>query len=268
MDIKTLLKHKKDSLKTILSLYKRANAGHIGASLSCLDILIYLHCSKMTKDDKFILSKGHAALGLYVVLAESDYFDKSLLDTYYTNGTKLAAHPPCGSKVNGIHFGTGSLGHGLSLATGLAFANQFTGKTNNVYCIVSEGDCNEGSTWEAALFAAQNKLSNLYVIVDHNKLQGFGSMEEVINLEPFNEKWKAFNFDVEIAENGNDFESLHKAFEKLEKRNSNKPKCIIANTTKGSGVSYMENKLEWHYLPMSDEQFKIAMDEVNCLKDA
>jgi transketolase len=263
MNRNSLKNSKKECLLTLLSLYKKANAGHIGASLSCLDILVYLHLSKMTNDDKFVLSKGHAAVGLYVVLAQADYFDKALLDTYYLNGTMLAAHPPCGKKVNGIHFGTGSLGHGFSLATGLAFSNRFTKKNNNVYCIVSEGDCNEGSTWEAALFAAQHKLKNLYLIIDNNKLQGFGNMEDVLNLEPFADKWKAFNFDVEIAENGNDFDSLHTAFEKLENRNSDKPKCIIALTKKGNGVSYMENKMEWHYLPMSDELYSQALKEVN-----
>ena len=263
MDINKLNDAKKDCLKTILSLYKKANAGHIGASLSCLDILIYLHSNRMSKTDKFILSKGHAALALYVVLAKAGYIEESLLDTYYADGTMLAAHPPCNRKVNGIHFGTGSLGHGLSLATGFALANTFHHNQDKVYCVLSEGDCNEGSTWEAALFAAQHKLSNLYVIIDNNKLQGFGSMEEVLNLEPFVDKWKAFNFDVEIAENGNDFNSLNEAFDKLKKRNSDKPKCIIASTTKGSGVSYMENKMEWHYLPMNDEQFQQAIQEVN-----
>ena len=268
IDIVDLNQRKSDCLKTILTLYKKANAGHIGASLSCLDILLYLHCSKMTTSDKCILSKGHAALALYVTLAEAGYIDKSLLDTFYQDGTMLAAHPPCNRMLQGIHFGTGSLGHGLSLATGLAFSTIFSHQQKKVFCIISEGDCNEGSTWEAALFAAQKNLSNLYVIIDNNKLQGFGKMDEVLNLEPISDKWKAFNFDVEIAENGNDFSSLHTAFEKLEQRNSQNPKCIIARTTKGSGVSYMEDKMEWHYLPMSDEQFKLAIDEVDSFQNA
>jgi len=265
MDFDYLNSYKKDALTILLSLYKKANAGHIGASLSCLDILIYLHFSKMQEQDRFILSKGHAALALYVTLAEAEIMDKSMLETYYKNGTSLAAHPPCNNSIKGIYFGTGSLGHGLSLATGMAFSNKYTNRTNNVYCLISEGDCNEGSTWEAALFAAQHNLKNLYVIIDNNCLQGFGKMDEVINLNPFVDKWKAFNFDVEIAENGNDFNSLQFAFEKVEKRNLNKPKCIIAHTTKGSGISYMENKMEWHYLPMTEDQYIMAIQEVNKL---
>jgi len=263
LDIFEFNTSKKECLKTILSLYKKANAGHIGASLSCLDILLYLHSNKMNKTDRFVLSKGHAALALYVVLAKVGYIDSAILDTFYDDGTSLAAHPPCNSKITGIHFGTGSLGHGLSLATGFALANTYTKKNNKVFCVISEGDCNEGSTWEAALFAAQHKLNNLYVIIDNNRLQGFGTMEDVLNLEPFADKWKAFGFDVETTENGNDFASLDAAFEKLEKRNSDKPKCVIARTTKGSGVSFMENNMEWHYLPMSDQQFIQAMDEIN-----
>lgn len=268
MDFKDLIAHKKNCLNTLLAYYKKADAGHIATSLSCLDILLYLHILKMDKTDKFILSKGHAALALYVTLAEVGTIDSSLLDTYYQNGTMLAAHPPCNKQVKGIHFGTGSLGHGLSLAAGLALSNRFTHKNNKVFCVISEGDCDEGSTWEAALFASHHTLNNLYVIIDNNNLQGFGHSTEVLNLEPLIDKWKAFNFDVEICNNGNDFASLHHAFEKLEKRNSTQPKCIIAKTTKGSGISYMENKMEWHYLPMNDEQFKIAIDEVNSLLDA
>ena len=149
----------------------------------------------------------------------------------------------------------------MSLSTGLAFSNKFTKKKSNIYCIISEGDCNEGSTWEAALFAGQHKLSNLVVLMDNNGLQGFGESEGVINLNPIVEKWKSFNFDVSTAENGNDFKSIEQSFVLLNP-NSEKPKIIIARTTKGSGVSFMENKMEWHYLPMSDEQYHIAINEI------
>jgi transketolase len=263
MELIELQKHKKECLINILQQYKKANAGHIGASLSCLDILVYLFCHLKEKNDRFVLSKGHAALALYVVLAESGYIDKKELDTFYKNGTLLAAHPPCNKQINGIHFGTGSLGHGLSLATGFAFSNRFTQINNKVYCILSEGDLNEGSTWEAALFAAQHKLKNLYVIIDNNKLQGFGKSSDIINLEPIVNKWESFNFDVVVAEDGNNFSSLNNAFETLNELNNNKPKCIIAKTVKGKGISYMENKMEWHYLPMTDEQFALAMNEIN-----
>ncbi len=246
----------------LLGLYKRANAGHIGSSLSCLDILLYLYFYKMNQEDKFILSKGHAALALYVVLYESGKISLQELETYYNDGTLLAAHPPTNRRIKEIIFGTGSLGHGLSLSTGLALSNRYNEKKFNVYCVLSDGDCNEGSTWEAALFAGQHHLNNLTVIIDQNHLQGFGESKNVINLEPFVKKWEAFNFDVVVAENGNQFESLDTAFSSAD-IHSLKPKCIIAKTVKGHGVSYMENKMEWHYLPMSDEQYKIAIDEIN-----
>ncbi len=252
---------KRDCLHKILTLYKKANAGHIGSSLSCLDLLIYTFFRRLLEGDKFILSKGHAALAMYVVLAKAGFFPESELETYYQEGTLLAAHPPCSGKLNGVVFGTGSLGHGLSLATGLAFSNKFTGRKFTTYCILSDGDCNEGSTWEAALFAGQHKLNNLVVMMDNNGLQGFGKSEDVINLEPVKEKWEAFNFEVVVAEHGNDFSSIDQAFRSLDK-NSDKPKMIIARTVKGSGVSYMENKMEWHYLPMSDEQYLTAINEI------
>jgi len=257
-----LKKIKYDCLKTILEMYKKADAGHIGSSLSCLDILIYLYFIRMRTQDKFILSKGHAAAAFYAILAKSGRLPESELETFYKEGTSLAAHPPCNKKIKEIPFGTGSLGHGLSIATGIALAAQRNRKDSNVYCLISEGDCNEGSTWEAALFAAQHHLKDLIVIIDHNKVQAFGKMEEVINLDPLKEKWLAFNFDVVEAKNGNDFESLKKAFAKMDSLRSDKPKCIIAHTTKGSGISYMEGKMEWHYLAMSDEQYQMALEEL------
>lgn len=262
MDLIRLRKIKKDCAKEILAQYKRVNAGHIGSSLSCLDILVYLYFNYMNHEDKFILSKGHAALSLYVVLANAGIIDKKLLETFYSNGTLLAAHPPCNRNLKGVYFGTGSLGHGLSLATGFALSNKFTNKTNRVFCLLSDGECDEGSTWEAALFAAHHKLRNLFVIIDNNNLQGFGKTGEVLGLEPLIDKWKSFNFDVAIANNGNDFNSIDDSFNFPDNRNSDRPKCIIAKTIKGNGVSYMENKLEWHYLPMSDDQYSQALDEI------
>ena len=253
---------KRDCLLKVLSLYKKANAGHIGSSLSCLDLLVYLFFKKLQPADKFILSKGHAALALYVVLSKAGYFPDAELETYYQDGTMLAAHPPCSGQLNGIVFGTGSLGHGLSLATGIAFSNKFSGKHFNTYCILSDGDCNEGSTWEAAMFASHHKLKNLVVIVDNNGLQGFGKTADVISMEPLVQKWQSFNFDVAVAANGNDEKSIDEAFGSLD-LTSEKPKIIIARTVKGSGVSYMENKMEWHYLPMSDDQYRMAMDEIS-----
>jgi len=264
-DHKNLINIKKESLKTLLRLYKNANAGHIGASLSCLDILIHLFFVEMEKKDKFILSKGHAAAALYTMLAKSGVIEESLLSEFYKEGTNFAAHPPCNGNVSGITFGTGSLGHGLSLSCGMAISNRYTDLKFNVYCVLSEGDCNEGSTWEAALFAGQHHLDNLVVIIDNNKLQGFGTESEIINLEPLKLKWESFNFEVITAENGNSFVNLDEAFYSLKKTKSSRPKCIIAKTTKGSGISYMESKMEWHYLPMSEEQYQKALLEIEGL---
>lgn len=260
-DIEKLREIKTGCVKTLLGMHKGANSGHIGASLSCLDILVCLFFDRMKAEDKFILSKGHAAVALYTVLARSGRMPESELKSFYKDGTLLSAHPPCGGKLEGVDFGTGSLGHGLSLAAGIAFSNRFSGRKFKVYCVLSEGDCNEGSTWEAALFAAHQKISNLVVIIDNNGLQGFGKSEDVLNLEPFAEKWKSFNFKVVEASNGNDFNSLLDAFEKVENGDDGRPKCIIAKTVKGSGVSFMENKMEWHYLPMSEDQYEKAICE-------
>ncbi len=260
--MKSLSLIKKDCLRETLKLYKEANAGHIGTSLSCLDILVYLYFKFMESNDRFILSKGHAALGFYVVLAKKGLIDPELLNKFYINGTSLAAHPPCNKFLKAIPFGTGSLGHGLSLAAGFALSDRFKRTDRRVFCLLSDGDCNEGSTWEAALFAAQQNLKNLYVIIDNNQLQGFGRTSDIINLDPLAEKWISFNFDVVTASNGNDFNSIDSAFKIISKKASSKPKCIIARTTKGHGVSFMENRMEWHYLPLTEELYLKALSEL------
>lgn len=245
----------------VLDLHKTASTGHIGSSLSCLDILIYLNFFKISPRDHFILSKGHAASALYAVLAESGRIPKNLLDTFYKDGTLLAGHPPTG-KLNGITFGTGSLGHGLSLAVGIALSSRFSKKKFNVYCVLSDGDCNEGSTWEAALFAGHHRLNNLTVIIDNNEMQALGKTKEVLDLEPLKQKWNSFGFETATAKNGNSFQDLHQSFSKVDAVKSNKPKCIIAKTKLGHGISFMNDRLEWHYLSMTDEQYKKAKLEV------
>jgi len=262
VDLNTI---KKEVMLSILDLHKRANSGHIGTSLSCLDIMLYLYFKRMNKEDKFILSKGHAATALYCVLAKTGHIPKELLEQFCADGTLLAAHPPCGGKLKGIPFGTGSLGHGLSLAAGIALSSGYTKIDRNVYCVLSDGDCNEGSTWEAALFSAQNKLDNLFVIIDNNKLQGLGRSKDILDLEPLEDKWRSFNFDVAIASKGNDTDSISSAFKELDKKKTKKPKCIIARTTKGSGISFMADKYEWHYLPMSPQQYELAKKEINSI---
>ena len=240
----------------LLRLHQAARSGHIGSSLSCLEILVDLCFGRMASDDTLILSKGHAASALYTTLSLSGRLPEAELETFYRDGTLLAAHPPCSGAIAAIPFGTGSLGHGLSLACGLSFSQRFTGKAFQTYAVLSDGDCNEGSTWEAALFAAHHRLANLTVVIDLNGLQGIGSTKDILNLEPVADKWRAFGFAVAVAEDGNDFASLAGAHAALAAATG--PRCVIARTVKGHGVSYMQDRMEWHYLPMNDAQYDQA----------
>jgi transketolase len=249
--------------RRMLGLYQTANAGHIGSSLSCLEILVELCFHRMAKDDVLILSKGHAAGALYTTLALSGRMPEADLETFYKDGTHLAAHPPCSRPFPAIPFGTGSLGHGLGLSCGIAYSQRFTGRHFSVFAVLSDGDCNEGSTWEAAMFAAHHRLKNLTVIVDLNGVQGIGYTKDILNLEPISEKWKAFGFTVAVANDGNDFASLQAAHSEL--INSDGPRCIIGRTVKGHGVSYMENRVEWHYLPMKSDSYQQALAEIPSL---
>ncbi len=249
-----------DCRKILLKLYFEMQAGHIGASLSCLEILVFLYFKQMSNDDQFILSKGHAACALYTVLNKKGYLTDVQLNSFYKQDTLLAAHPPCGGLKPYIPFGTGSLGHGLSLAVGLALSQRFTKKLGKVYCVISEGDLNEGSTWEAVLFASHQKLSSLYVIVDRNRLQGFGSSEDVLALDPLDKKFESFGWSVSKCNDGHNFELLQNSFSEFEE--NNKPKVIIAETIKGHSVSFMENKMEWHYLPINEFQLNTALGKI------
>jgi transketolase len=225
--------------------------------------MLFIFFKRANLEDQVILSKGHAAAALYTVLAEAGLLDKGALQTYYKDGTLLAGHPPCSRKIPAIPFGTGSLGHGLSLASGIALASRFTSKERKVFCILSDGDCNEGSTWEAALFAGHNSLSNLLVIVDYNRLQGFGRADEIMDLEPFDQKWRSFGFEVRTIADGHDLAQLEEGYQAAAAAAQGRPICLIAKTIKGHGVSYMEDRYEWHYLPMNDDQFAQALSEVS-----
>ena len=257
--VRSLVKARKRCALKLLGLHMAADAGHIGSSLSCLEILIELCFHRMAKDDMLVLSKGHAASALYTTLALSGRMAQTELENFYKDGTHLAAHPPCSRTIPAIPFGTGSLGHGLGLSCGLAYSQRFTGKVFTVFTVLSDGDCNEGSTWEAALFAAHHRLANLTVVVDLNGVQGIGYTKDVLNLEPIADKWRSFGFAVAVAKNGNDFASLLAAHEQL--RLAAAPRCIVARTVKGHGVSYMQNRIEWHYLPMNDELYQKALQE-------
>ena len=256
-----------DCAKTMLGLFHQAHAGHIGSALSCLEILVDLCFRRMHPEDQLILSKGHAAAALYTVLAKSGRLDETELASFYRDGTRLAAHPPCNRELPAIPFGTGSLGHGLSLASGLVLAQRFTARKFQAYCVLSDGDCNEGSTWEAAMFAAHQRLGSLTVIVDANGLQGFGGTGDVLDMEPLADKWRAFGFITETAAAGNDFADLEAAHRRLREapNAAGRPKCLIARTIKGHGVSFMENQLAWHYLPMDEAQYRQAIQETEAL---
>jgi transketolase len=213
----------------------------------------------MAEGDHFVLSKGHAAAGLYATLCEKGSVSERDLSTFYQDGTRFPAHTPPG-KIEHIRFGTGSLGHGLSLAAGIALGARMRGSNQNVFCVLSDGELNEGSTWEAALFASHHRLANVRVFVDANGLQGFGKTADVMNMEPLAEKWASFGFNVATCE-GHHFSELTSCMRAVS-ADQTKPSVVIARTVKGKGVSYMENQLAWHYLPMSDEQFAQAKREV------
>ena len=245
-------------------MYFKANAGHVGCSLSGAEILtlIQFHWST-NKDDEIVLSKGHAAAVLYSVLAEAGIISEETINTFYKDGTYLAAHPPA-NKISKIPFATGSLGHGLSLACGLALSDSFTDVKRTIYCVTSDGELNEGSIWEAAMFAAHHKLTNLIWLIDRNKLQGFGKTEDVMQLEPLKEKLESFGWTAAEAD-GHSFTELNAAMTLLNKNSAqtNKPKVLICHTTKGKGMDELENQVGCHYLPMDEKKFHSILEKVN-----
>jgi transketolase len=249
--------------RVFLGMHYRARAGHIGTGLSCIDLLVFLYRCGLAEEDVFVLSKGHGVSALYATLNRMGRLSDELLATYYREGTHLAAHPTPGALPQ-IPAATGSLGHGLPLACGVAFAHrtQHRSAVKSV-CLMSDGDCNEGSTWEAAAFAAHHRLHNLTVVIDKNDLQGFGRTRDVLDMEPMAEKWRAFGFEVREID-GHDFDQMSAAFDRV--GSTGAPSCIIARTHKGRGVSFMEDRLEWHYLPMTDEHYRNAMDELDAVE--
>lgn len=252
--------------KSILTMSWRAKSAHSGGALSCVEILVALYYRIMKvypKDpenplrDRLIFSKAHDAKVLYAVLAERGYFSKKILEKYEVDDAVLPGHSTrhC---VPGIEASAGSLGHGLSMACGMALAGKLSHDKYKVYAILSDGECDEGSTWEAALFAGHHKLDNLVVIVDYNKLQGFGYIKDILNLEPFADKWKAFRWDVRSV-NGHDFNDLIKTINKAP-FTAGKPSVILANTVKGlGGVPKHINQITSQYKPPTDEEYALAM---------
>jgi transketolase len=251
----------KGRLRTkILEMHHKAHAGHIGSSLSCIDILITVLKFSKTAEDTFILSKGHAASGLYATLNELGEISDEKIESFYKNATTLPAHP-APLKYSSITFATGSLGHGLPIATGIAKAQKLKSEDRISYVLMSDGETNEGTTWEAAHFAVANKLDNLFIIIDKNGLQGFGNTKNILGDTASKNTWENIGFEV-IEADGHDIALMTDIIARLKKNKNSLPKLIIANTAKGQGVGYMENLMEWHYLPMTETQYQQAIEEV------
>ena len=254
--------------KGIVSSVHSAKAGHPGGSLSAADIFTYLYFEEMNIDpknpkkedrDRFVLSKGHTAPGLYSVLANRGYFPVEDLLTLRHTGSYLQGHPDM-KHIPGVDMSSGSLGQGLSAAVGMALAGKMKKEDYRVYCLCGDGESEEGQIWEAAMFAGHRKLDNLCVIVDNNNLQIDGSLDEVCSPYPIDKKFEAFNFHV-ININGNDFDEIEKAFKEA-RETKGMPTAIVAHTIKGLGVSYMENSVGWHGKAPNDEEYEIAMEDL------
>ena len=253
--------------KHAINMTSVGGSSHIGSILSIVDILAVLYGSVMTYKanepewagrDRFILSKGHAGAGVYATLAESGFIPVKKLRTHYQDGSDLSGHVSH-KGIPGVEFSTGSLGHGLPVAAGMALAAKINKVKHNIYVLMSDGECDEGSNWEAALFAPHHKLDNLVVIIDRNKLQSIHSTENTLNLEPFVDKWQAFGWNV-VNIDGHNHQKLLDACGSMV---SGKPLCIIANTIKGKGVSFMENNNLWHYRSPKGKEYDAAMQELD-----
>ncbi len=243
--------------RRLLQMHYQAGVGHIGGNLSCLEVLLTLYHDVLRPEDWFILSKGHAAGALYVALWSKGLLGDDDLRQFHQDGTRLCGHPPVRG-IREIPFATGSLGHGLSLACGLALAGELRGEPGRVFCLTSDGEWNEGSTWEALIFLKHQGLRNLTFLIDLNGLQGFGRTTEIADLAPLGEKLRAFGVEV-MEVDGHDPAALAAAL----RRQGAGPLAIVARTRKGHGVSFMEDRFEWHYLPLRDPQYGQAMEELD-----
>ena len=244
-----------------------AKSSHLGSCFSLAEILAVLYAKVLKVDptqaswpdrDRLVISKGHASAALYAVLAESGFFPVNWLATFYQDGGRLPGHVTYG--VPGVEVSTGALGHGLSIACGMALAAKRDVQTHRVFTIISDGECDEGSIWEAALFAPHHKLDNLIVVVDYNKIQSLGSVNEVLALDPLAAKWSAFGWHV-VEVDGHNSQELEGTFAAIPFQ-SGRPSCIVAHTIKGRGVSFMEDKLLWHYRAPNDEELRQALNEL------
>jgi transketolase len=251
--------------RSVLHMVHYSKSSHVGTCLSMVDILYTLYFKILIIDplnphketrDKFLLSKGHGSAALYATLAERGFYPKHFLDQYYVDGGILPGHLDM-EAVPGVEASAGSLGHGLAIGTGMAIANRQTGNPGRIYVLLGDGECNEGSVWEAVMLAATLRLDNLTAIIDYNKIQSFGRTNEVIDQTNMAERWRAFGWTTYEID-GHNLGDIEKSL----LAPSQRPKVIIAHTVKGKGVSYMEDKLEWHYKSPNDEQLAQALLEL------
>jgi transketolase len=253
----------------ILELCNRKRTSHIGGAFSVADILAVLYGDVLDvhpdapdapSRDRLFYSKGHACTALYAALEIRGFFEgKELLDEFTENGSYFTSH--INHRLPGVELSTGSLGHALGVACGSALACKRHDRQNNVFAVLSDGELDEGSNWEAILFAAHHKLDNLIAIIDYNKIQSFGTVEEVMNLEPLSDKFRSFNWDVEDVD-GHSVDELHEVLLRLKAGRAGRPKCLIAHTIKGKGVSFMENNLAWHYRSPTEQDVFQARKEL------
>lgn len=243
--------------------------GHIGSALSVADIIAALYSgvikaekTKSPERDRFVLSKGHAALALYAALHLKGFISRDELETFCGDGSALGVHPE--SSLGCVDFSTGALGQGLSMAAGAALAARLQNSRRRVFALLSDGECNEGAVWEAAMFAAHHKLSNLTAIIDLNGQQAFGYTEEVLSMSPMAGRWRAFNWDVREVD-GHDIKALQAVLSSPASENG-KPRMVVARTVFGKGVPFMESKIKWHYWPMSEEEYRLALAAIEKLK--
>lgn len=246
----------------------RGKSSHVGSVLSMADILGALYGVVLRLDptapdspdrDRFILSKGHAGAGVYAALAETGFIPVELLELHCADGSPLSGHVSH-KGIPGVELSTGSLGHGLGVATGMALAGQLDGRDYRVFCVMSDGECGEGSIWEAALFASHHDLGNLVAVIDYNKIQSLGSVADTLALEPFADKWRAFGWWVHEVD-GHNTNELVSALD-IDREPNGRPTVVIAHTTKGKGVSFMENSVLWHYRTPQGDEFTAALAEL------
>lgn len=254
-----------------LRMTSAGGSAHVGAVFSMADIVAVLYggvlrvnpsLPKSPERDRFILSKGHAGAGVYAVLAERGFFPRDELSKHYSDGSVFSGHVSH-KGIPGVELSTGSLGHGLSVGAGMAYGAKLDRQEHRIFVLLSDGECDEGSTWEAVLFAAHHKLDNLVAIVDYNKIQSLASVAETLELEPFADKWRAFGWAVTEVD-GHDHQSLQKALTTVPP-SAGRPTAVIAHTTKGKGVSFMENTVLWHYRTAKGEEFDRALAELEGL---